>query len=48
VAGRLVQSLRGDSSLPLAIAQDGHLQKRTIPVAANNTTYIIELLKISG
>jgi hypothetical protein len=29
--GRLVQSLKGD---PLAIAQDGHLQRRTIPVAA--------------
>jgi hypothetical protein len=32
--GRLLQSLKGDCSLPLAIAQDGHLQRKTIPVAA--------------
>jgi hypothetical protein len=31
--GRLVHSLRGDS-LPLASAQDSHLQRKRIPVAA--------------
>jgi hypothetical protein len=34
VGGRLEQSLNGDCSLPLAIAQDGHLHRKTIPVAA--------------
>jgi hypothetical protein len=32
--GRLVQSLKGDCSLFLASAQDGHLQRRTILVTA--------------
>jgi hypothetical protein len=32
--GRLVQSLKEGKSLPSAIAQDGHLQRKTIPVAA--------------
>jgi hypothetical protein len=32
--------------LRLAIAQEGHLQRRTIPVAAY--IYIIDLLKMSG
>jgi hypothetical protein len=44
---RLVHSLREDS-LHLASAQDGHLQRRTIPVAATYTTYITDLLKMSG
>jgi hypothetical protein len=30
--GHLVQSLKVDCSLPLATAQDGHLQRRMIPV----------------
>ena len=32
--GRLVHLLRGDSSLPLASEQDGHLQRMRIPEAA--------------
>jgi len=32
--GRLVHLLRGDISLPLASAQDGHLQRMRIPEAA--------------
>ena len=32
--GRLVHLLRGDCSFPLASAQDGHLQRMRIPVAA--------------
>jgi hypothetical protein len=32
--GRLVHSLRGDCSLPLASAQDGHLYRIRIPEAA--------------
>jgi len=32
--GRLVHLLRGDCSLPLASAQDGHLQRMRIPEAA--------------
>jgi len=32
--GRLVHLLRGDCSLPLGSAQDGHLQRMRIPEAA--------------
>jgi len=32
--GRLVHLLRGDCSLPLTSAQDGHLQRKRIPEAA--------------